>query len=107
MKVKVLFSLALVLVSFASHGQGRVVFNRDLSPAQGLVTPQEHPFRKEICLNGLWDFQPVAIPENRVAREGTPPAMAAPAPGGWESVKIKIPSPWNVNEWGAGSNARR
>lgn len=37
----------------------KVVFNRDFSPAEGLVLPQEKPYRQEICLNGLWDFQPV------------------------------------------------
>ena len=31
----------------------KVVFSRDFSPAEGLVTPQEKPYRDEVCLNGL------------------------------------------------------
>ena len=38
----------------------KVVFSRDFSPAEGLVTPQEKPYRDEVCLNGLWDLQCVA-----------------------------------------------
>lgn len=39
----------------------KVVFSRDFSPAEGLVTPQEKPYRDEVCLNGLWDLQCVAV----------------------------------------------
>ena len=31
----------------------KVVFSRDFSPAEGLVTPQEKPYRDEVCLNGI------------------------------------------------------
>lgn len=31
----------------------KVVFSRDFSPAEGLVTPQEKPYRDEVCLNGF------------------------------------------------------
>lgn len=34
----------------------KVVFARDFSPAEGLVIPQEKPYRDEICLNGLWEL---------------------------------------------------
>ena len=39
----------------------KVVFSRDFSPAEGLVTPQEKPYRDEVFLNGLWDLQCVAV----------------------------------------------
>lgn len=42
----------------------KVVFSRDFSPAEGLVTPQEKPYRDEVCLNGLWDLQCVAVPSS-------------------------------------------
>jgi beta-galactosidase len=86
----------------AVDAQG-VKFNRDLSPAEGLIKPQEKPFREEICLNGRWDFQPVAIPANWVAGKGIAPDLTEPDAEKWEGTKIKIPSPWNVNEWGGGS----
>ncbi|MDB5110226.1 MAG: beta-galactosidase, partial [Mucilaginibacter sp.] len=70
---------------------------------EGLIKPQEKPFREEICLNGKWDFQPVPVPSGWVAGNGVPPELTNPELGNWENTKIKIPSPWNVNEWGAGS----
>ena len=33
---------------------------------------------------------------------GNPCELPQPEPNKWESVKIKIPSPWNVNNWGGG-----
>lgn len=80
----------------------KVVFNRDFSPAEGLVSPQEKPYRQEICLNGLWDFQPVAVPRDWKQGNGVAPILTEPREGQWEQVKIKIPSPWNVNDWGGG-----
>ena len=80
----------------------KVVFNRDFSPAEGLVLPQEKPYRQEICLNGLWDFQPVAVPRDWKQGNGVAPILTEPREGQWEQVKIKIPSPWNVNDWGGG-----
>ncbi|HTH83644.1 MAG TPA: glycoside hydrolase family 2 TIM barrel-domain containing protein [Mucilaginibacter sp.] len=94
---------ALLLIGNNSFSQG-VKFNHDFSPAEGIIKPQEQPYREEICLNGKWDFQPVAIPANWVANQGIAPELTAPQDGKWEDTKIKIPSPWNVNSWGGGSN---
>ncbi len=102
--MKIILTLALLFFVSIAPAQERLTFNRDFSPAEGLVTPEENPAREEICLNGSWDFQPVAVPEDWVPREGKAPELTAPEEGKWENVKIKIPSPWNVNEWGAGSN---
>ena len=103
---ELIFKGILLVVLFFSQenvfSQG-VVFNRDISPAEGWVKPQEKPFREEICLNGQWDFQPVAVPENWQQGTGIAPELSGPVDGKWENVKIKIPSPWNVNEWGGGS----
>jgi len=105
--IKILFTcvvLAWQVICFTnkSSAQG-VIFKRDLSPAEGLLKPQEKPYRDEICLNGRWDFQPVAIPANWVPGRGIAPELTMPDPDKWEDTKIKIPSPWNVNEWGGGS----
>lgn len=79
-----------------------VQFTRDFAPQEGLVAPQEQPFRQEICLNGLWQFQPVAIPKEYKPNEGVAPELPLPQAEGWSATPIKIPSPWNVNTWGAG-----
>jgi beta-galactosidase len=102
--VKGIFAAAFLLTACSNSFAQGVKFNRDLSPAEGTVTPQENPYRQEICLNGSWDFQPVALPSSWVANKGVAPELTDPEAGKWESTKIKIPSPWNVNGWGGGSN---
>ncbi|MDR2058106.1 MAG: beta-galactosidase [Dysgonamonadaceae bacterium] len=82
----------------------KIVFDRDFSPQEGRVVPQEFPYRKEICLNGLWDFQPVDVPTSWKRGSGIAPDLSGPVPDKWEEVKIKIPSPVNVNNWGNGFN---
>jgi beta-galactosidase len=102
--IRIFLILGLVLI--ANHhfvaAQG-VKFMRDISPSEGLVKPQESPYREEICLNGSWDFQPVEVPAVWKTGTGIPPELTPPLPDKWEKTKIKIPSPWNVNEWGGGS----
>ena len=75
-----------------------VTFNRPFAPgAHGFVHKTEMPHRAEICLNGRWDFQGVAVPPDFVRMAGKPPVLTDPVDSGWDSVPIKIPSPWNVN----------
>ena len=95
----VLFFVSITQSSFA---QG-VFFDRDFSPAEGLVIPQEYPFREEICLNGLWELQTIAIPADWKAGNGIAPELPFPLENQWEETKIKIPSPINVNNWGDGA----
>ncbi|MBQ9193347.1 MAG: hypothetical protein IJ156_06485 [Bacteroidales bacterium] len=71
--------LALIL-SLPAFGKVHVPFR--FAPSEGQTHVLERPWRNEICLNGLWDFQ--AGPE---------------CTGEWDSVKIRIPSPWNVNDF--------
>jgi len=97
-----LFAVIILFHTASLLAQG-VQFMRDISPAEGMVKPQEKPFRQEICLNGSWDFQPVAVPNDWKPGNGVPPELTAPLEGKWEQTKIKIPSPWNVNGWGGGS----
>lgn len=47
-----------------------------------------NPTREKFCLNGLWDF---ARGENGIS--------VLPSEDEWESVKIKVPSPYNVNSF--------
>ena len=50
------------------------------APSEGTVNRTEKEWRDEICLNGLWDFK-------------------AEGQSDWDSVKIRIPSPWNANSF--------
>lgn len=70
------------------------------APHQGIVTAYEQPHRQELCLNGKWQFQPIAVEEDFKWNCGQPPVLADPDPEKWEAVPIKIPSAWNVNNWG-------
>lgn len=70
--------------------------HNDFSTETGYLRPGEYDFRSEICLNGKWDFQPVALPDGFTAGESTP-ELPLPDPQRWESVKLKVPSPYNIN----------
>ena len=72
-----------------------------------MVQSPERPHRDELCLNGLWQFQPVALPPGYKRNQGTPPELAQPRPDGWSSTPIKIPSHWNINTWGGGRRETR
>lgn len=78
----------------------KVEFSQRFAPHQGIVTEYEQPQRKEFCLNGKWRFQPVDIPEDFQWGNGVPPELSEPAADKWSETAIKIPSAWNVNNWG-------
>ena len=75
------------------------VFTHVFAPSEGLVNKTEKPFRTEICLNGSWDFQAVPVPSDYVYGKGVAPELPMPSPDAWDDVAIRIPSPWNVNEF--------
>ena len=75
------------------------VFPRVFAPVEGSVNRTERPFRDEICLNGLWDFQPADLPQDYLRGGGVDPQLPLPSDNGWDDVKIRIPSPWNVNSF--------
>ncbi|MFI5457067.1 MAG: glycoside hydrolase family 2 protein [Isosphaerales bacterium] len=79
-----------------------VEFARDFAPSEGWVKPVEKPYRQDVCLNGLWQFQPMPVPEGWARDRGIAPELPMPEAARWETVRIKVPSPWNVNTWGAG-----
>ena len=91
------FKLLLPLLALALPSQAQVMFNRDFAPQEGLVAPAEKPYRNEICLNGSWQFQPVALPTDYKKNQGPTPTLTAATPEGWDVTPIRIPSPWNVN----------
>jgi hypothetical protein len=97
--MRTLLLALLALSSVPTHAAGpRDVFDGTFAPSEDWVKPVERPYRESLCLNGLWQFQPVALPSN--FREGQDPAPELPVPTEhWEKVPIRIPSPWNVNSY--------
>jgi Glycosyl hydrolases family 2, sugar binding domain/Glycosyl hydrolases family 2/Glycosyl hydrolases family 2, TIM barrel domain len=93
----ILFAVSVFLAVTATlTGQKPVSFPHVFSPQEGLTKPVEQPWRQEICLNGSWQFQPVALPADYTIKNGTP-QLPAPVSGSWSTTPIRIPSPWNIN----------
>ena len=94
----VLGAVASAFLASGSNAEG-VKFNGVFAPSEGFVNRLEKPLRAEMCLNGRWDFQGFKTPAGWKDGKGQPPELPAPAADGWDAVKIKIPSPWNVNNF--------
>ena len=99
-RVSSIFLGAVASIFFASgtNAEG-VKFNGVFAPSEGFVNRLEKPQRAEVCLNGRWDFQGFKPPAGWKEGKGQAPELPAPAADGWDAVKIKIPSPWNVNNF--------
>lgn len=97
-----LASLALPTVATnaqtVTNGQ-KLVYPYSFAPSEGIVNKTEKEYRKEMCLNGYWDFQPVALPKDYKQGKGIAPELSLPANNAWSSTRIKIPSPWNINSF--------
>lgn len=89
--------LTLQLSAADGTPKNRLVYPFAFAPSEGLVNRTESPWREDVCLNGYWDFQPVALPESYRQGKGEAPELPMPQASGWSDVKIKIPSPWNIN----------
>lgn len=77
----------------------KLVYPFAFAPSEGMVKPAEKEYRKEICLNGYWDFQPVELPSSYKQGKGVAPELGKPLENGWSQTRIKIPSPWNINSF--------
>ena len=95
--------MMVVLDAMALLGTGTLLAS-PFSPQQGTVAPVERPFRDEVCLNGRWRFQPVPLPSGYKFEKGVVPELPLPSPDKWETVPLKVPSPWNANSWGCGTD---
>ena len=96
LKSRILFC-CLVLFTFCSfmgNVNAQQVYNRLFNPMKGFVNETEKPFRDELSLNGKWQFMPVF--EREMAK------FVKPGQFQWESVPLKVPSPWNVNSFSQG-----
>lgn len=99
--VSLCFTALIVTLPFEVDGDG-IMFNHVYAPEHGLVRPMERPYRREICLNGLWRFEPLPLPSGYKPGAG-PPRLPAPEANGWSKTPIRIPSPWNVDSFGGGN----
>jgi beta-galactosidase len=80
-----------------TNADDRLFYDRVFAPSEGYISKIEKPLRKEICLNGRWDFQAVELPSSYRQGKGIAPELPLPQNDKWDKVKIKIPSPWNIN----------
>ena len=94
-----LFLLPGKAVGQTTSSDGKLVYNFPFAPSECLVNRTEKEYRKEVCLNGYWDFQPVALPGSYVQGKGIAPELPLPKEGAWSKTRIKIPSPWNINSF--------
>ena len=94
-----LFLLPGKAVGQTTSSDGKLVYNFPFAPSEGLVNRTEKGYRKEVGLNGYWDFQPVALPGSYVQGKGIAPELPLPKEGAWSKTRIKIPSPWNINSF--------
>lgn len=72
MKKLLLNCLALLALATIASAAEKVKFPALFSPSEGAVNAYEAPFRKEICLNGLWDIQFAEVPQGYKFREICP-----------------------------------
>ncbi|MDR0506441.1 MAG: beta-galactosidase [Dysgonamonadaceae bacterium] len=99
-----LFSFLLFFFLCHPHVDGQILFQREFSPSEGLVNKYEKKFREEVCLNGYWDVQIMNVPIDWEEGNGIAPILSKAIDTKWDKTPIKIPSPINVNNWGAGQD---
>ncbi|MDR0573537.1 MAG: glycoside hydrolase family 2 [Tannerella sp.] len=97
--ILLILTVCASLAGIAKKNPDKLFYNHPFAPSEGYVSKIEQSVRKEICLNGWWDFQPVALPVGYQQGKGIAPDLHQPNDAGWEKVKIKIPSPWNINSF--------
>lgn len=75
------------------------MFHHRFAPAENLVKPCEQPYRESVCLNGSWQFQPIAVPSDFARGTGRAPDLPLPQAEYWAHEPLRVPSPWNVNSF--------
>lgn len=92
--------LFISFVIFATQSQAQhLQYDQPFAPSLSRLHPSELPYRQSICLNGLWQFEPIPLPTS--FKEGIDSTPSLPSDDGkhWSSTPIRIPSPWNVNSF--------
>lgn len=97
MRRLLLFAFSLMYATFC-YGQ-KVEYPGVFAPTESLVKPAEKPYRQDLSLNGLWQFQKIELPANFKEGVDIVPELTPMQAGNWEKTPVKIPSPWNVNNF--------
>ena len=96
---KRLFLILALCLTTSLAAADKLIYPYVFAPSEGLFSQVEKEIRKEICLNGRWEFQAMPLPEGYRQGGGVAPALPLPDQNKWEETKIKIPSPWNINSF--------
>ena len=93
LRIKTIFCFLFFVFAcvFCNRSVAQDTYKHVFNPMKGFVNETEKPYRDELCLNGKWQFMPVY--ENDLAK------FIKPASFSWDSVQLKVPSPWNVNSF--------
>ncbi|MDR2463400.1 MAG: hypothetical protein LBD30_06435 [Verrucomicrobiales bacterium] len=87
------------MLAMTNGALAAVNFSGEFAPSDSFVADPERAARAEICLNGAWQFQPVALPQGYKENDNQPPELTPPSADGWAATPLKVPSPWNVNSF--------
>jgi len=94
---KAIFVLLFIISAWIVNADDILYYNNVFAPSEGFISKIEQPVRQEICLNGKWDFQAMTLPQSYRHGKDAAPELPQSQEGNWDKVKIKIPSPWNIN----------
>ncbi|MDB5111081.1 MAG: glycosyl hydrolase family 2, partial [Mucilaginibacter sp.] len=95
-------SFLLQLIFLRTYAQ-QSRFVHAFAPTDAFIKPQEKPYRDGICLNGSWSFFPIEHAETLAKEKIQNPAI--PDNFKWEATPVKVPSPWNVNNFATGDGS--
>ncbi len=88
------------LTTFPYQGRAQAVkFNAPFAPSAGYTNDTEKPYRQSISLNGLWHFEPCALPFGFKEGIDVTPELPAFSANDVDKIPIRIPSPWNANDF--------
>ncbi|MBN9295813.1 MAG: hypothetical protein J0I41_02330 [Filimonas sp.] len=94
---KIIVAALLITNCIATNAQQK--YNGVFAPTDSWIKPAEQKYRSAICINGSWQFQPVALPNGFKEGIDNAPALSMPVNDAWDKTSIRIPSPWNINSF--------
>ena len=96
--MKRFFLISLLALATKSQAQS-IQYTQPFAPTASHLHPSEQPYRQSICLNGLWQFEPIPLPTGFKEGVDSTPDLPANNDKHWSPTPIRIPSPWNVNSF--------
>jgi beta-galactosidase len=94
-----LVALFICTTDIWCNEEAKLVYKQPFAPGEGFISKYEKEYRQERCINGLWDFQGMSLPAGYKQGKGMAPELPQPLANAWDKIKIKIPSPWNINSF--------